>query len=100
VLYNTGTYTRFADTWIDGVDPISGGETAPSGLYEPIRGFGKIWRSDVGVRNGLGWATQPEVGTNVTLMLFQNGQMIALPTLGQVAVMTTVGTYRLVAGSA
>jgi hypothetical protein len=32
--------------------------------------------------------------------LFQNGQMIALPTLGQVAVMTTIGTYRLVAGSA
>ena len=100
VLYNTGTYTRFADTWIDGVDPISGGETAPSGLYEPIRGFGKIWRSDMAVRNGLGWATQPEAGTNVTLLLFQNGQMIALPTLGQVAVMATVGTYRLIAGSA
>jgi hypothetical protein len=100
VLYNTGTYTRFADTWIDGVDPISGGEVAPSGLYEPIRGFGKVWRNDMTVRNGLGWATQPEAGTNVTLMLFQNGQMIALPTLGQVAVMTTIGTYRLVAGSA
>lgn len=100
VLYNTGIYTRFADTWIDGVDPISGGEVAPSGLYEPIRGFGKVWRNDVTVRNGLGWATQPEAGTNVTLMLFQNGQMIALPTLGQVAVMTTIGTYRLITGSA
>jgi hypothetical protein len=100
VLYNTGSYTRFADTWIDGVDPVSGGETAPFGLYEPIRGFGKVWRSDTTVRNGLGWATQPEAGTNVTLMLFQSGQMIALPSLGQVAVMTTTGTYRLVAGNA
>lgn len=99
VLYNTGTYSHFPDTWIDGIDPVSGGETAPSGLYEPIRGFGKVWRSDIGVRNGLGWATQPETGTNITLMLFQNGQMIALPTMGQVAIMTTAGTYRLVAGS-
>lgn len=100
VLYNTDIYTRFADTWTDGIDPVSGGETPPTGLYEPIRGFGKVWRNDTAVRNGLGWATQPETGTNVTLMLFQNGQMIALPTLGQIAIMTTAGTYRLVAGTA
>lgn len=100
VLYDGGSFVRYADTWTDGVDPVSGGETPPAGLYEPIRGFGKVWRSDAGVRNTLGWATQPETGTTATLLLFQSGQMIALPPLGQVAVMTTGGTYRLIAGGA
>lgn len=100
VLYNNGTYTRMSDTWVDGIDPISGGEIAPSGLYEPIRGFGKVWRTDINVRNGLGWATQPESGTNVTLLQFQNGQMVTVPTLGQVAVLTNMSTYRLLPGSA
>jgi hypothetical protein len=100
VLYNTGSFVRYPDTFVDGVDPVSGGETPPAGLFEPIRGFGKVWRSDTAVRNGLGWATQPESGTTATLLLFQTGQMIALPPLGQVAVLTSTGTFRLIAGTA
>jgi hypothetical protein len=99
VLYAGGNFVRYPDTWIDGVDPVSGGETPPAGLFEPIRGFGKLWRNDPSVRNGLGWATQPESGTTASLLLFQAGQMISLPPLGQIAVMTTAGTYRLIAGS-
>lgn len=100
VLYNNGSYSRFNDTFVDGIDPTSGGEMPPPGLIEPIRGFGKVWRSDPTVRNTLGWAIQPETGTTATVLLFQTGQMIALPPLGQIAVLTNVGTYRLLTGSA
>jgi hypothetical protein len=38
----------------------------PPGLYEPVSGFGLIWRGEVvnsdKVRTGLGWATAPEIG--------------------------------------
>src|SRR5262245_60288081 len=48
--------------WIPGHegDQVSGGEKPPAGLYEPIRGFGKLWRSNPQVRNTLGWAAGPE----------------------------------------
>jgi len=36
--------------------------TAPEGLYQPIRGFGKVWRNQVQVRERLGWALELERG--------------------------------------
>ncbi len=44
------------------------GEDPPPGLYEPVSGFGLIWRGEVewpevgNVRERLGWATEPEFG--------------------------------------
>lgn len=44
------------------------GETPPSGLYEPVSGFGLIWRGEADwpnaadARQRLGWATEPEFG--------------------------------------
>lgn len=40
------------------------GETPPPGLFEPVSGFGQIWRGELhgieNVRARLGWATAPE----------------------------------------
>lgn len=44
------------------------GEDSPPGLQEPVSGFGLVWREEVdwpeagGVRQRLGWATEPEFG--------------------------------------
>jgi hypothetical protein len=42
------------------------GEAPPNGLFEPISGFGLVWRGEVvgveGVRARLGWAMEPEYG--------------------------------------
>jgi hypothetical protein len=32
----------------------------PPGLFQPVRGFGKVWRERPGVRERLGWATDEE----------------------------------------
>ncbi len=98
VLYNTGNFAHYNDTWVDGVDPVSGGEFPPPGLFEPIRGFGKVWRSFPDVRSGLGWAIENEAGVSATVLAFNAGKMIALPTLGQIAVLANFGNYRLLAG--
>jgi hypothetical protein len=60
VIYANSTYKRFDDTFDVTVDPISGGAKPPFGLEEPVMGFGKIWRTQPGVRKALGWATASE----------------------------------------
>lgn len=48
------------------VDPVT--DTPPPGLYEPISGFGKVWRGEIQTYNPnfsnlralLGWAVEPE----------------------------------------
>jgi hypothetical protein len=46
------------------------GEDPPPGLYEPVSGFGLVWRGEVEgvdpeVRERIGWATEPEFGYTV-----------------------------------
>lgn len=65
-------YVLYADdspAWSAFVDEFDEGEpaddptlTPPAGLYQPVRGFGRVWRSQPGVRDRLGWATAPEAG--------------------------------------
>ena len=76
VMFSNGSYQRFDDTFNASVDPESGGETPPSGLYEPIRGFGKVWRNNPSVRNALGWATAPEAGGPGRFQIMEGGEMI------------------------
>lgn len=55
-------YQIFVDDWDEG-DLISDTTIiAPAGYYQPLRGFGLVWREQPNVRDRLGWATQPETG--------------------------------------
>ena len=60
VLFDDGTTQSFPDNFVDGSPEPN--IQAPSGLYTPLRGFGKVWREGTGarVRERLGWATAPE----------------------------------------
>ncbi len=89
VLYNNGTYQRFADTWIEGADPESTGEIPPAGKVTPIRGFGKVWHNNAAVKSGLGWATGPEGGTSGQIQRFERGEMLFVASLGQTFVFTS-----------
>jgi hypothetical protein len=71
VLYAGGDYTarwtRFQDKWQEG-DPYNDPTLQPpSGLQQPIRGFGLVWRTHPYVRERLGWATEPEKGYQTTI---------------------------------
>ncbi len=90
-LYNNGTYQRFNDTWQEGVDPASGGASPPSGLLEPVRGFGKVWRDNASARDVLGWALSGESGGTSQVLAFERGEMLSVPQAGQ--------TYIMIAGA-
>lgn len=104
VLYGNGTFQRFPDTFVAGQDPDSGGEMPPAGLIEPVRGFGKVWRTMLGVRDGVGWGVTPEMGDTATIQEFANGRLIYLPTRGSILALTysgspNNGTWRVVLGT-
>lgn len=77
VLYQNGQWQEYYDGFTEG-DPEEAGYTPPSGLLEPRRGFGKIWRDELGASSAtLGWATQPETGVRITAQSF-NGTGIMI----------------------
>jgi hypothetical protein len=61
VLYDNVTKT-FVDTWTPAQEESDPSIVPPTGLYQPIRGFGKVWRDNPEVRENLGWALGPEEG--------------------------------------
>lgn len=99
-LYGSGTYQRFNDTFLEGVDPSSGGMVPPSGLIEPVRGFGKVWRDNPTARDTLGWAQTGESGGTAEILLFERGEMLRVPQAGQTYILITgaPGTWSARAG--
>ena len=72
----TDTFWRFPDNWNDSIPPSDPNLVPPTGLIQPIRGFGYVWRSNANVRNGLGWATANEQPYQATWQVFEHGWMM------------------------
>ena len=47
--------------------------TPPSGLRQPERGFGKVWREHPDLREQLGWALEKEQRANARIQAFERG---------------------------
>jgi serine/threonine-protein kinase len=61
------------DTWRDGDPSADPAIIPPDGFFQPVRGFGKVWRERPGVRDALGWATAEEVGFTAIIQEFTGG---------------------------
>lgn len=94
-----GTWQAFADTFAAG-QPESAGHVPPSGLYEPVRGFGKVWREQLGgerIPPSIGWAIEPEQGMDTAQYQdFQGGTLLFSPRLGTVFVLFSDGSWKAV----
>jgi len=56
------TYEAYIDNFHEG-DPESDPTLVPpAGLYQPVRGFGLVWRLDPSISDRIGWATASEAG--------------------------------------
>ncbi len=58
-----GTWATYEDTFLEG-EPESDPSLVPpeDNMMQPVRGFGKLWRTNDEVRDALGWAVNPEFG--------------------------------------
>jgi hypothetical protein len=66
VLYDGGQYETYPDTWTES-EGYSQGDPPPEDYIHPERGFGKVWTTQPGVRDRLGWAIAPEVSYSTPL---------------------------------
>ncbi len=74
VLYEDHTWRDFADTWHDGQPQDDPSLTAPPGLFQPKRGFGKVWREKLGgPASRIGWAVEEERGFTRVVQAFDEG---------------------------
>jgi hypothetical protein len=78
VFYNDGRFEKYPDTWTESEPDRDPSIVPPAGLYQPIRGFGKLWRTNAAVRDRLGWATAPEQGFH-TLWQMQIAESLGVP---------------------
>jgi hypothetical protein len=92
VLHQDQTWQSFEDTWAPGQPEDDPTLTPPAGRFQPIRGFGKLWRERPEVRKRLGWALGVELAFEallqeqasaageppVTFVRVYNGQVLAL----------------------
>lgn len=64
VLYHDSSprWQVYTDEFDDGETESDPTLTPPPGLWQPVRGFGRVWREEANVRDRLGWAAAPESG--------------------------------------
>ncbi len=68
-------WSVYPDLWQEGQPPSDPLLTPPPNLEQPMRGFGKVWREQPGVRDGLGWALGREQGGQGLLQVFDGGRI-------------------------
>lgn len=74
VLEDDGHWERFSDTWTEDQPASDPGLVPPQGLFQPVRGFGKVWREILGgPAAAVGWAVAPEEGRQALWQPFQGG---------------------------
>lgn len=64
VIFEDGaspTWALYPDNFEEGDPERDDSIVSPSGMQQPVRGFGLVWRSNQRVRDRLGWAVSPEV---------------------------------------
>jgi hypothetical protein len=58
---NVPAWAQYPDNFKEGDPELDESLVPPPGLFQPIRGFGLIWRSNPRVQDRLGWAMTPEI---------------------------------------
>jgi hypothetical protein len=80
VLEADGKWVRFADTWDTSQAQDDPSLTPPEGMLQPVRGFGKVWRAELGgPQASVGWALAEEQGYDMLSQPFAGGQMFTGP---------------------
>jgi hypothetical protein len=74
VLYDDTTWQAYQDTWEEGQPESDPTIAPPAQLYQPVRGFGKVWRERLGgAKARTGWATEGEDGFETAIQAFTDG---------------------------
>jgi hypothetical protein len=88
------SWQRFSDMWQEGQPASDPALVPPDGLYQPVRGFGAVWRDHLGgAQAPVGWATAQEEGLTGGIQPYGSG--IALRLGEDRLLLADDGTWRL-----
>lgn len=68
-------WTVYDDTFVEGQAEYDPQLIPPEGRQQPIRGFGKLWRENLEVRQQIGWALELERGHTSRYVYKQGGHI-------------------------
>jgi hypothetical protein len=71
----SGQWQVYDDTFEDGEPESDPNIVPPEGKYQPLRGFGKLWRSNADLQNKLGFGLTPEFGYVSNYEYYPGGQI-------------------------
>lgn len=71
-----GIWQVYEDEFVEGGVEFDPNIVPPEGLYQPVRGFGLIWRGNPEVRDGIGWGTETELGFVTNYEYQPSGEMV------------------------
>ena len=77
VLLDNGSLQWFGDRWREGQPTSDPALVAPPGVEQPVRGFGLVWRDQLGGPDAaIGWAVEPEHGTTGAARAWDGGLVV------------------------
>jgi hypothetical protein len=77
VLLESGTWQAFEDTWTPDQLPSDPALVPPEGRVQPQRGFGKVWREQLGgAQAAIGWALEGERRVDGWRQRFEGGLLV------------------------
>jgi hypothetical protein len=95
VLFHDGRWLSYPNTWREGDPEFTCGEA--SNPPTPVRGFGRVWCEEVGVREALGAVTAAEIGDDASAVQdYVNGTILRAPFGGVFVFEGEDGMWRLV----
>jgi len=92
VLHDNAGMAYYGNTWDESQPVDDPARVPPAGLFQPVRGFGKLWRTDVGLASKLGWALASEQGYEMLVQPFEGGTMLLGPQ-GEIYVLFPLWTW-------
>lgn len=57
-----GQWSTFDDVFEEGTSEFDASLVPPTGMFQPERGFGQLWRENQSLNDALGWGLTPEFG--------------------------------------
>ncbi|MCY3779630.1 MAG: hypothetical protein OXG78_04915 [Chloroflexi bacterium] len=68
-------WSVYNDTFVEGEVESDPQIVPPENRHQPVRGFGKLWRENLEVRQELGWALETEIGHTTRYEYRQGGHL-------------------------
>jgi hypothetical protein len=96
VLMSDATWTAYRDTWKEGQPASDPALAPPEQRYQPMRGFGKVWREQLGGAEAeIGWALDVEYGVETAIQTFNYGIVLLGPEMTLYALYND-GTWEMI----